>query len=498
MLAGYGATLLHALDFTAARTVALEALELARRAGAHTVEARVLAVLGFSSAFLDDAEAGSAAIDDAVAVAERTGEPEALGEAYLRRAELLTGPLNRLVEGVAYARDGVERMRALGLARTCGVALLTHAANALFRLGRWDEAERAVAEAWKLGPTGAAALDVRLARCRITLGRGRLDEAAADLEAVELLSRSTSGPRQRIPLLVLFAALELWRRDPARALRHAEDGLALAEAGAGDIWSLAPLVWHGTRAWADLVAAGGPAPAPAQVDRLRRHCAELSLRATTTVPAVRAVVDAFTLMCMAETARAEHRCVPEVWERAAGMWERHQQPYPAAYARLRHAEALLHRSPRSTAAADVLREAERAARQLGAQPLLRRRRRPRGAGPRAAHRGRAAPARGARGPHPAGRPHGPRARGPRRARQGLHQPGDRPAALHQREDRRRAPDPDLPQDRRAQPRAGQRRAPAVTSGARRPVTAAGPRRTACAARAAHVPGSGRCSRSGCP
>jgi DNA-binding CsgD family transcriptional regulator len=330
----------------------------------------VLAVVGFSSAYLDDVEAGSAAIAEALAVAERTGEPDVLGEAYLRRAELLTGPLNRLVEGVAYARGGVERMRALGLARTCGVALLTHAANALFRLGRWDEAERAVAQAWELGPTGAAALDVRLARCRITLGRGRLDEATADLEAVELLSRSTSGPRQRIPLLVLFAARELWRRDPARALRYTEDGLALAEAGVGDIWSLAPLVWHATRAWADLVAAGLPPPAPEQVDRLRRHCAELSLRATATVPAVRAVVDSFTLMCMAETARAEHRHVPELWDRAAGMWEHHQQPYPAAYARLRQAEALLHRSPRSTAATGVLRGAERAARRLGAQPLL--------------------------------------------------------------------------------------------------------------------------------
>jgi DNA-binding CsgD family transcriptional regulator/tetratricopeptide (TPR) repeat protein len=370
VLAGYGAALLHALDFTAARSVAREALELARGAGAHTVEARVLAVVGFSSAFLNDAETGSAAIDEAVRVAERTGEPDVLGEAYLRRAELLTGPLNRLVEGVAYARDGVQRMQALGLARTCGVALLTHAANALFRLGRWDEAERLVAQAWELVPVGAAALDVRLARCRITLGRGRLDDAAADLEVVELLSRSTSGPRQRIPLLVLFAALELWRRDPARALRHAEDGLALAEAGAGDIWSLAPLVWHGTRAWADLVAAGLPRPAPTQTDRLRRHCAELSLRATRTVPAVRAVVDAFTLMCMAETARAEHRCVPELWERAAGMWERHQHPYPGAYARLRQAEALLESNPRSTAAAGVLREAERVARRLGAQPLL--------------------------------------------------------------------------------------------------------------------------------
>jgi DNA-binding NarL/FixJ family response regulator len=52
------------------------------------------------------------------------------------------------------------------------------------------------------------------------------------------------------------------------------------------------------------------------------------------------------------------------------MWEHHQQPYPAAYARLRHAEALLHRGPRSEAAAGVLQEAEKVARRLGAQPLL--------------------------------------------------------------------------------------------------------------------------------
>ena len=115
VLAGYGAALLHALDFTGARTVALEALELARGAGAHTVEARVLAVLGFSSAYLNDAEAGSAAIEEAAGGRGADRRARGLiGEAYLRRAELLTGPLNRLVDGVAYARDGVERMRGWG------------------------------------------------------------------------------------------------------------------------------------------------------------------------------------------------------------------------------------------------------------------------------------------------------------------------------------------------------------------------------------------------
>ena len=207
-------------------------------------------------AYLEDATAGAAALDEAVVVAEGTGEPEAIIEAHVRRAELLAGPLNRLEEGIAYARTGLERMRELGLARTAGVALLTYAANALFRKGEWTEAQSAVAEAWDLRPTGAAALDVRLARSRIDIARGNLDDAAADLEAVELLARATTGPRQRLPLLVLFTALALWRRRPEVALAHVEDGFTVVEAGADDILAVAPLVWHATWAWADVVTSG--------------------------------------------------------------------------------------------------------------------------------------------------------------------------------------------------------------------------------------------------
>jgi DNA-binding CsgD family transcriptional regulator/tetratricopeptide (TPR) repeat protein len=370
VLSGYSRALLQAMDFAGARTVAVEALALARNADASTVEARILAVLGFSHAYMEDAAAGEAALTEALAVAERTGELEAIGEAHLRRVELLTGPLNQLVDGVECAREGVKRMQSLGLARTAGVALLTHAGNALFRLGHWDEAQRAVAEAWALAPTGAAALEVRLARSRLDLGRGRLSAAADDLEAVNLLARATAGPRHRIPLVVLFAALELWRRQPLEAMRHVEDGLAVAEAGADDIWSLAPLIWHGARAWADATSLGLPQPSAAQIGRLRDHRLELARRGAGAVPAVSAVVETFTLMCAAETARAEDRPDLGAWERVVEMWEQHNQPYPAAYARLRHAEALLSRQPRAAAAGDDLRIAERVARNLGAQPLL--------------------------------------------------------------------------------------------------------------------------------
>jgi DNA-binding CsgD family transcriptional regulator/tetratricopeptide (TPR) repeat protein len=370
VLGAHSRALLQAMDFAGARSVATQALALARAAGASTAEARILAILGFSLAYLEDAAAGSAAIAEGLAVAERTHEPEAIGEAHLRHAELLAGPLNQLVEGVESARRGVERMRSLGLERTAGVALLTHAANALFRLGRWADAAQAVTEAWNLGPTGAAALEVRLARCRIDLGRGDLDGASSDLEAVELLARSTTGPRQRIPLLVLISALDLWRRRPAEALRHVEEGLAVAEAGADDIWSVAPLVWHGTRAWADIATAGLPRPTPSQVERLRHHRCELARRGASTVPAVRAGIAAFVLMCTAEATRAEGEPDPVAWERAADTWERHHHPYPEAYARLRQAEAMLAHHSRSAVAAEVLRRAEGIARLLGAQPLL--------------------------------------------------------------------------------------------------------------------------------
>ena len=60
-----------------------------------------------------------------------------------------------------------------------------------------------------------------------------------------MLARATTGPRQRLPLLVLFTALALWRRRPEVALAHVEDGFTVIEAGADDIWPWPR--WCGTR-----------------------------------------------------------------------------------------------------------------------------------------------------------------------------------------------------------------------------------------------------------
>ena len=67
VLAAYSAALLHSLEFAGARTVALEASGSPARRGRAPSRRGSWPSLGFSSAYLDDAEAGVAAIDEAVA-----------------------------------------------------------------------------------------------------------------------------------------------------------------------------------------------------------------------------------------------------------------------------------------------------------------------------------------------------------------------------------------------------------------------------------------------
>ena len=62
---------------------------------------------------------------------------------------------------------------------------------------------------------------------------------------------------------------------------------------------------------------------------------------------------------------------PEVWARVAEAWYRLGQPYPASYARLRSAAALLSMPRAAGRAAEPLRRAHAGACALGAAPLCR-------------------------------------------------------------------------------------------------------------------------------
>ncbi|MFV2022360.1 helix-turn-helix transcriptional regulator [Micromonospora sp. LOL_023] len=349
---------------------AREALDLAAEVP-DCASAMVLAgvTLGYSQAYLNDPEAGKEAVRQARRTAETAGGPQDVAVADLQLAELLSGPLNELEEGVAVARQGAERAERVGLVRTFGTRLLAVAANGLFRLGRWAEAEEVLAAALRHRPSGAEAVELLLARCRIHVGFGHLDGAEDDLEAIETLLAADGGVRYMLPLLTLRAGLAMWRGHHQEAREAVQQGIDLAQSRSDDVWLQAPLVWHGLRAEAEARSAGVPA-CPQAVQRLVAVVERMERSSTTdTAAPVRDAVIGYRELCAAEISRIDGASDPVLWDRAAQVWERRNHPYPAAYARLRQAEALYAIRTRNADATRALQSAYRTARRLGARPF---------------------------------------------------------------------------------------------------------------------------------
>jgi DNA-binding CsgD family transcriptional regulator len=357
--------LLHLGRYADAYARATDALDQAAVNGSTQDLVRASAALGFSSAFREDPDAGLAVIRQAVEIAERSGHPDDLGVAYLHLAELLAGPLNNVEEGVLVARRGAERLAALGAGRTYQTRLLAIAGNGLFRVGQWAEADQVLEAAMAHRPSGADAVELLLARCRLWVGFGDVDAAQRDLDAVATLLAG-GGARHVLPMLTLRAGLAMWQGRHAQARAAVQRGLT--ETRSDDLVLLGVLAWHGLRAEAEARAAGEPIDAGA-IRRLRTVVDRMAEGVGSAATPVRAVVDGYIDLCHAEISRVEERHDPEPWMRASTVWDRRNQPYPAAYSRLRRAEAALTRKTRKAAAVLALREAYATATTMGARPL---------------------------------------------------------------------------------------------------------------------------------
>jgi DNA-binding CsgD family transcriptional regulator len=375
VVAAHAAALMHASRYRESLACAEEALRIARAVGARAQEGHALATAGVDLAQLDDDAAGVARLREALEIADEVGLPEDVGRAYLGLAELLAGPLNRVDEAVAVALRGARRAAALGLERTYGVSLESVAANGLFRLGRWDEADDLVDRLLDRNPSGAIAIGLYLARGRLAVGRGRFPEARIALGTAAALCGRAVDPQHTAPLHTLQAGLALWEGridDARRAVAEGFDSLGATD----EIWLVAPLVWHGLRAegeradqararrqTAEAEAAG--AAGAALRDRMQRLVA-----ASTGLPRpARQVVDAYVLLCDCELGRARGDRDPATWFAAVEAWDGVGQPYPAAYARFRAAEAILRLSHERERPAALLFASYRVACAMGASPF---------------------------------------------------------------------------------------------------------------------------------
>ena len=239
-----------------------------------------------------------------------------------------------------------------------------------------EEADRhlgAVLERDRL--TGPKGVHTRWQRARLDIARGDFAAARRLLEEAQALADAAGSDQFDAqfswPLAETRAELALWEGRDEDAFQAVTEGLAaMARAGQENGWPVLFAV--------GLAAAAGRAErasvrwATAQVEANRCDGDALLARLEATGgPPNRPERDAVLLQCRAEQARLHGRPDPAAWEEAAAQWDALGQPYPAARARLRQAEAMLAtRAPRSGVAAP-LQAAHQVAARLGAAPLQR-------------------------------------------------------------------------------------------------------------------------------
>ncbi|HEX6675471.1 MAG TPA: AAA family ATPase [Actinomycetes bacterium] len=364
VLGGQAQALMIASRVREARATAEAALAAARAAGARPEEGRALLVLGGA---LEGAE-GLVHLDEARRIAEDLGDEALLHDVFAFMPQTLeaaghTGEaLTMVLEGIAQGLTGWRAHRSF---------LSAYAGFLCLKLGRWDEAERHLA--WALAAAHVPSMPALLARvwrAQLATERGEFDAAQRLLDEVE-----RNFAHHHIPVFGAYfeerAALAVWQGRPDEAGVAVREGLEWL-AGAEEEALVRVLLSRGLRAAADRAELARARSRQEEADAAAPAGAELLATLQRLAAAGREPeTAAHAALGEAEAARLDGRSDPERWAAVVTAWERLAQPYPAAYARWRLAEALLARRGQRGEATTALRQAHQTAERLGAAPLRR-------------------------------------------------------------------------------------------------------------------------------
>jgi DNA-binding CsgD family transcriptional regulator/tetratricopeptide (TPR) repeat protein len=370
VLGGQALALSMASHLHASQVSAEEALRVARLTGARHEEGWALLMLGCALDVLGEPEAGQANMRQARRIAEEVGDIQVLAGTFSFLPQALDAA-GRLDEALAEMVEGIETERRLGLERSHGGWLAAYAGDLCFRLGRWDDADRYSLHALATAPLqDMAAMHARIWRAQFEIERGEFTSA------VELLDEAEEGfAHHRTPQFAGYfrdrAALAIWqgRLDDARAA--VEQGLDLLAGAEEELWFWS-LLTLGLRAEADRAEQARARRSPAEAKTAQRVGTVLLTRLRQLLdPATASKPEAAAHATLgeAEATRLAGESDPECWVAATGAWDQLAQPYPAAYARWRQAEALLTRHGTRAAATTALRQAHETTERLGAALL---------------------------------------------------------------------------------------------------------------------------------
>ena len=358
------------------------ALVIAQATGDRRMEGHALNTRAGSLVMMGQCGGAVECLQRSFVIALEVGDPYLIGRAYVNGTEVL-----RLAgddhEALRLAREGVERVVALGLGDTIAPLLRLQAAVVAFDLGRWSEAadlEQQASMQLSDRDTKARTLDstgeAAVCTAHLDIARGAWDVASRKLATTrQLIVRFEADEEYTGPWACAMAELALWQRRPHDALAVIEAGLTRVET-TDDIYWRMRLLRLGLCAAADLAETARHRRDVAAEARMTGIAGALRARTASAVDAIAATdgglaveLAAEETTAVAEETRLHGRSDPSAWRAAAAGWEVRERPYQRAYARWREAEACLSLGDRAAGAA-ALGEAARIVGQLGPGPLM--------------------------------------------------------------------------------------------------------------------------------
>ena len=152
--------------------------------------------LGAGTAYLGDLEGGLAILHEAL---DGAGENAYMVvRAYANLADTL-GLMGRHEEAVEAATKGMAFAERVGLARTAGTFVTVNLLESLLSLGRWEEADAALAPELRAGLAGVFEAGMYEVRARMRALQGRYEEAADRPRARAAADRRPSGQHPVLP-----------------------------------------------------------------------------------------------------------------------------------------------------------------------------------------------------------------------------------------------------------------------------------------------------------
>ena len=343
------------------RPLMTRALRAAQQIG-HLAEEKLLLVelawLAMADGDIEDALTG---LENAAQIVVDPEDPRAEASATGNHTDVLLklGELERVVElglrTIEWAdRRGVSNSWQMHLVRS-------NVCDALTERGDADSAASIIDPVTDGTPTQDS-LFVYVARADLDMRRGRLTDAATFWDQHRELLSFASSPQIRFDCALRHIELELWLGEPISALPEAFSVLEVfcgtdASPFAGDLFVLAlracaDAAEH-ARATGDVAELESAVSGAGRLSRLR-VAAKVDPFADRRTP-VTARAD--YLSWHAEESRLRGEWDTTAWEQAAAAWDELGRPHRAAYARWRHAQALLGSPHARTAATALLQTA---------------------------------------------------------------------------------------------------------------------------------------------